>query len=173
MIPSLYLLALTSCLFLILIFCLYFIWSITFGVPFVPSDKKLIKEMREFLKGTKVKKIAELGAGNGRVAFSLAEEGYEVLAVELNPLLTIFMRIWKVFKGYSSVRILNQNLFNTDVSQMDAVILYLFPMHMEKLEKKLFSDLRPGSYILSNTFKFKHHVPFKVISKIYIYKVAR
>ncbi len=59
MIPILYLLAQISCLFLIILFAVFYLWANTFGVPFVPSDRRIVNNMVNFLKKTKVKKVAD------------------------------------------------------------------------------------------------------------------
>jgi 16S rRNA A1518/A1519 N6-dimethyltransferase RsmA/KsgA/DIM1 with predicted DNA glycosylase/AP lyase activity len=173
MIPTLYLLAQISCLFLIILFAVFYLWANTFGVPFVPSDRKIVNEMVAFLKRTKVKRVAELGAGDGRVAFALARDGFIVTAVEVNPLLSLWMRAVKYLRGYSEVEIINKDLFKIDIKQFDAIIVYLYPEHLEKLEEKFFSQMPKGGYILSNTFTFKKHKPLENSGKLYIYQVAK
>jgi len=173
MIPLLYFLAQISCLFLIILFAVFYLWANTFGVPFVPSDRKIVEAMVDFLKRTKVKKVAELGAGDGRVAFALARAGFEVLAVEVNPLLSLWMRLVKFLRRYNKVEILNKDLFKVDIKEFDAIIVYLYPEHLEKLEERFFSKMPKGSYILSNTFKFKKHEPIENSGKLYIYQVAK
>ncbi len=173
MIPILYLLAQISCLFLIILFAVFYLWANTFGVPFVPSDRRIVNNMVNFLKKTKVKKVAELGAGDGRVAFALAREGFEVLAVEVNPLLSLWMRLVKFVRRYNKVEIENKDLFKVDIKGIDAIIVYLYPEHLEKLEKRFFKEMPSGSYILSNTFTFKNHKPIENTGKLYIYQVAK
>lgn len=173
MIPLLYFLAQISCLFLIILFAVFYLWANTFGVPFVPSDRKIVEAMVDFLKKTKVKRVAELGAGDGRVAFALARAGFEVLAVEVNPLLSLWMRLVKFLRRYNKVEILNKDLFKVDIKKFDAIIVYLYPEHLEKLEESFFGNMPNGSYILSNTFKFKKHKVIENSGKLYIYQVAK
>lgn len=173
MIPILYLLAQISCLFLIILFAVFYLWANTFGVPFVPSNRKIVNEMVDFLKRTKVKRVAELGAGDGRVAFALARAGFEVVAVEVNPLLSLWMRSVKFIRGYRKVEIVNKDLFKVEIKEFDAIIVYLYPEHLEKLEQRFFNLMPEGSYILSNTFTFKKHKPIENSGKLYIYQVAK
>ena len=168
-----YLIALFSSIFIFLIISLYYLWSITVGVPFVPTDKQMLKEMVDFLVKAKVKNVAELGAGNGRIVFSLASKGIKVTAVEYNPILTIWMRLWKSIKRYNQVTVINGDLFDLKLEEFDAVIVYLFPEYMDKLKQKFKAELKDGSYIICNTFSLKGMEPIRKSGKLYIYQLAK
>jgi len=166
---------LTSLLVLYAIAVVYWIYTAFAGAPYYPSNKKAIKTITDFIKQElKSKNILELGSGDGRVANAIAKLNYKntVTAIELSPFLTIIHRIKNIFKNIKNVNIQNGNIFKYDYSKYDLAITYLFPGLMTKLEKKLYKELKPGSFIISNTFKFKNYKPYKELNnKIVIYKV--
>jgi len=147
----------------------YFIWSMIWGVPFYPSHKNAIKTILEFLPKDTSKKIVELGAGDGRLAFAMGKLGYKVVAIEYNPFLSLIMRIRKLLGRHKNVEIKNKNFFGEDLTKYDVYVGYLFPSSMKKLDPILFSKVNKGKIIISNTFTLKNHEPVKVQDKIYYY----
>jgi len=165
-------LILVSTFTIYLIFGIFWILAFFKGAPYYPSNKKAIKEIVEALSIKKGMKIAELGSGDGRLAIALAKAGAYVTAVEINPFLTMVNRVLAFVLNVSNIKILNLNMFNLTYGEFDAVVVYLYPQIMTKLEKKLYSELSKGSTIVSNTFKFKTKTPVKTINKnIHVYKV--
>jgi len=166
---------LISILVLYAIAIIYWIYAIFAGAPYYPSNKKAIKTVTDFIKKElKSKKILELGSGDGRVANAIAQLNYtnKITAIELSPFLTIIHRIKNLLKNIKNVDIKNGNIFKYNYNRYDLAIVYLFPGLMKKLEIKLYKELKPGSFIISNTFKFKNHEPYKELdNKIIVYKV--
>jgi len=149
----------------------YFVWSTIYGVPFYPSNKKAIKAILDYLPEDKSKKVVELGAGDGRIAFAIARAGYDVVAIEFNPFLSIALRIRKLVSRQKKVIIKNKDFFKEDLSQYDVFVGYLMPHTMAKLDKVLYTPQNKGKLILSNTFQLKNHQPVKVNEKIYYYVI--
>jgi 16S rRNA A1518/A1519 N6-dimethyltransferase RsmA/KsgA/DIM1 with predicted DNA glycosylase/AP lyase activity len=160
------------CLFVItLIAGFYFAWSAFFAVPYYPSNKKAIANILKFLPKDKSKKVVELGAGDGRVAFAIAKAGYHVTAIEYNAFLTILMRVIMFLKRIKNVEIKNKNFFDENLDQYDVYVGYLFPKPMEKLDPMIFKQENRGKIVISNTFKIKNHEPKESSEKIYLYEV--
>jgi predicted RNA methylase len=149
----------------------YFIWSMMRGVPYYPSHKNDIKKIIEYLPKDKTKKIVELGAGDGRLAFAMAKAGYKVTAIEYNSFLSLLMRLIKLIKRIDNVEIKNKNFFDEDLTQYDVYVGYLFPKSMEKLYPIIFQQANKGKVVISNTFKLKNCEPVSFNEKIYLYKV--
>ena len=61
------------------------------------------------------------------------------------------------------------NLWKTDFSKFNIVTLYGISYIMPELEKKLLLELKPGSKVTSNTFKFPNWKPSKQIKDVYLY----
>ena len=165
-----------ACLFLVIVAGMYYLWSIFWGIPFVPSSKQVIKDIQSVLANKKYRvapdwPVVEPGAGDGRVAFALAKKGYQVSAVEINPFLTLWMRLGKLLLRQKGLKIYNQNINSLDYSKYRVAIMYLYPNYMQQMEARLFLEMPKGSLILSNTFAFKEHKPEDKIGKLLIYLV--
>jgi hypothetical protein len=57
------------------------------------------------------------------------------------------------------VKILNEDLFETDISQATVVTLYLLPSLNQKLIPKLNKELKPGTRIVSQSFDMGEQNP--------------
>lgn len=158
--------------FLLFVFIFYYIKTIFFGVPFVPSDKEIKKSIIDFLKDKNIKNIVELGAGSGTIAFLLSKNGYKVKAIEINPFLSLYMRLIKLIKRDKNITIINNDINKVDYNNTDCIIVYLFPEMLIEIEDKVFSSVNKNGYVLSNTFEFKKHKIFKKINKLNIYKIS-
>jgi 16S rRNA A1518/A1519 N6-dimethyltransferase RsmA/KsgA/DIM1 with predicted DNA glycosylase/AP lyase activity len=141
------------------------------GVPYYPSHKKDIKIILDYLPSDKSKKVVELGAGDGRLAFAIAKMGYHVTAIEYNSFLSLVMRFIKFVKRIDNVEIKNKNFFDEDLTRYDVYVGYLFPKSMEKLYPVIFTQENKGKIVISNTFKLKNCEPVSFKEKIYLYKV--
>jgi 16S rRNA A1518/A1519 N6-dimethyltransferase RsmA/KsgA/DIM1 with predicted DNA glycosylase/AP lyase activity len=153
-----------------IVYFYYWIKAFRISAPYFPTSKKTIKTALKELKNHKVKHIAELGAGDGRVAFALAREGYEVSAIEFNPILVLIMKFRKLIGNYKKVHIIREDFLKLNYEKYDAAFIYLYPKVMDKLAKKLTQEMPKNAVFISNTFMFHDK---KTVStsenKIYVY----
>lgn len=150
-------------LLLIEIFCLLafiFIFvsgivSALYGAPYVPIERRLIKELLAFGGIEPQDVMADLGSGDGRVLiyaskhFSIAEShGYEGAPW---PYLKSLWRIRRV--GLSEkIHIHYGNFFDQDFSRLTFVYAYLFPNLMPRIAAKLAKELKSGARLLCPAF---------------------
>lgn len=160
----------TALFILFLLFAYYWIWGMFKGAPYYPSKKSSVEQILKQLNRLSKPNIAELGAGDGRVAIAAAKKGYKVTAFEINPILTIISRVLSKLHGVE-LEIRQENFLNTDLSEFNVLITYLYPGIMNKLEEKINREMKPGSVIISNTFRFKELKPISEENKILIYKL--
>ncbi|MBQ7074618.1 hypothetical protein IJM86_06340 [bacterium] len=50
-----------------------------------------------------------------------------------------------------------------NLKDYDYIYIYLRAEQMEKIENRVFENKKEDAVIISNTFKFKEHIPFKII----------
>jgi 16S rRNA A1518/A1519 N6-dimethyltransferase RsmA/KsgA/DIM1 with predicted DNA glycosylase/AP lyase activity len=162
---------LLSLLFLVLVGTVYFFLTLFFSVAYLPSNKLFINGCLEILKKEKIKSVAELGAGDGRLALAIAKTGIQVDAFEINPLFSLLIRLEKIFFAPKTLNVYNKNFYNADFHKYQAVTMYLMTEVLANIEDKLFSQMPKNAIIISNTFQFKKHKPEKVIGKLYLYRV--
>jgi len=75
-----------------------------------------------------------------------------------------------------NTRTYKKNYLKTDLSNFDFIYVYLFPVLMKKLEKKIWFNCKPWTIIFVNAFKFEGHEPIEVFQKnwkdkIFVYEV--
>lgn len=170
---TLFVLLVTAITILFVVYFIYWFWALITSAPYYPSNRKAIKTILEELQNYQIQNIIELGSGDGRIAVALAKAGYKVTAVEMNPLLTVITHIKKLIWRLDELEIKQSDLFKEEFSQYDAVVMYLYPHLMAKLDPVLFSQMKKDSIIISNTFQFKNRKPIKQLdNKIYVYRTG-
>lgn len=152
-------------------FAFYWVQAFFKGAPYYPSNKKIVKKMIKAMGLDEKSKVAELGAGDGRIAFAISKTGAHVTAIEINPFFVLLMKLKNIFHK-NKIKAIRANVLDHDYSQYNAVTIYLYPGLMHQLEDALFSQMKKGSVIVSNTFRFKKHEPERVIeNRVVIYRV--
>lgn len=159
-------------IFLSILIFFFIILPFLFGAPFEPTDKKTLKKMIEFSEIKKKDKVAELGSGNGRVVVEFAKLGVEVHGFEINPFFVWFSRRKiKKLNLEKKVFIHWKNFWKQDFSQFDLISIFQVGYIMGKLERKLKKELKKGSRVVSNTWKFPNWKPEKQEGLAYLYKI--
>jgi len=122
-------------------------------VIYVPTRQSVVDAM---LKVTNVKAgdvVYDLGCGDGRIVVTAAKLGARGVGIDIDP-----KRVAEANENVKTngvgdrVRILNQDLFTTDLSEASVVTLYLLPSLNLKLRPILWKTLKPGTRIVSHDF---------------------
>ncbi len=126
-------------------------------------------------------KLLDLGHGDGRILFTAGRLGYGVgdrgklIGIEINPLLWVASRSWQLTQP-SAIRrncdLRMGNLWKENLSEVDVLIVYgLFPI-MNELGSKVRGEMKEGSIVCSNVFKFPNWVPIDQKDNVYVYRVG-
>ena len=122
-------------------------------VIYVPTRQSVVDAM---LKVANVKAgdvLYDLGCGDGRIPVTAAKLGARAVCIDIDP-----RRIAEANENVKKnsvgdrVRVLNQDLFTTDISDATVVSLYLLPSLNLKLRPTLWRTLKPGTRIVSHDF---------------------
>ena len=122
-------------------------------VIYVPTRQSVVDAM---LKVANVKAgdvLYDLGCGDGRIPVTAAKLGARSVCIDIDP-----RRIAEANENVKKnnvgdrVRVLNQDLFATDISEATVVSLYLLPSLNLKLRPTLWRTLKPGTRIVSHDF---------------------
>ena len=122
-------------------------------VIYVPTRQTVVDAM---LKVASVKAgdvLYDLGCGDGRIPVTAAKLGARAVCIDIDP-----RRIAEANENVKKnnvgdrVRVLNQDLFTTDISEATVVSLYLLPSLNLKLRPTLWRTLKPGTRIVSHDF---------------------
>lgn len=122
--------------------------------PFVPTPPEVVAEMLEMADVSSRDSVYDLGSGDGRIVVTAASRyGAPGVGVELDSSLVAEARRRAAEEGVEErVRMIRGDLFEVDLSPATAVMLYLLPRTMKKLEPMLFRQLRPGARIVAHDF---------------------
>ncbi len=160
-------------LFFLGVIFLIFVISTLAGIPCMPTHRQQVQTMMDMAEIKPGTIMVDLGSGWGTLLFAAAKRGAIATGYEINPLLCLYTYMLILFRGEQKrVHVRWQSLFTADISQADIVTTFLFPKFMKKLEQKLFSEMKPGSKILSYVFSIHTRTPIQKKEGIYVYKIA-
>ena len=122
-------------------------------VIYVPTPANVVEAMLKMANVTASDVVYDLGSGDGRIPITAAQKyGARAVGIDINP-----QRIKEATENLAKanvsdkVKFLNQDLFETDLSQATVITLYLLPSLNQKLMPKL-KALKPGTRIVSHSF---------------------
>lgn len=132
------------------------------GVPYVPTPRHVAQMMVELasLRGDEV--VFDLGAGDGRVLRTAKRMFPNTTAIgyEIVPTVWFFGALWCLLTR-SGVHLKCGDAFKADIRKADVIFLYMFPSVMEKMAAKFQRELRPGTIIVSHTFRLHGRNPLE------------
>lgn len=137
--------------------------------PFVPSRLKNIQLAFDYVQLNGSHNFVDLGSGDGRVAFAAARREAKAAGIEINPYLILYCRLINLFKKNKAQFILG-SYFKHDLSSYNVVFTYLYPEVVEQLEAKIFAEIKPNSWVISNTFNFPNRTAVAQFGQVYVYK---
>lgn len=156
------------------IFLFFAIIAFITGAPFVPSTKSTAATMIRLAHIKPGMKTYDLGSGDGRLLFLTARQGANVVGFEINPFLVVFTRIKRFFSPYRNrVQVYWKNFWQATLSDADVVFVYLLPWRMERLQRFLENQLKPGAIVVSNSFIFPRWKIIRRNEKNHVYVFCR
>ena len=156
---------------LVFVFIFYTIYAIIKGAPFVPTNKNNVKIMMELANPQKEETLMDLGSGDGRIVYLAAKTGCNCIGIEINPLLYWWSKTKTKLKCLNNVKIIRQDLWKTDLSDINILTLFFIAPKMDRLHKKIINEMKPGSRVVSYGFKFPNWQYTEKRDKIYLYKI--
>jgi SAM-dependent methyltransferase len=122
-------------------------------VPYEPTSYKITREMLNIANVTSTDMVYDLGCGDGRIVIMAAKERKaRGIGVDLDP-----ARIRESNENAKAagvthiVKFIEQNLFDTNISDATVVMLYLWPEVNLKLRPRLLKELKAGTRIVSHS----------------------
>ncbi|MBM4261032.1 MAG: methyltransferase domain-containing protein [Deltaproteobacteria bacterium] len=124
-------------------------------VVYVPTPTEVVEAMLKVAKVGKGDVVYDLGSGDGRIPI-LAVEKYHAeraVGIDINPERVREAQANAKKAGVEDrVRFLNQDLFESKISDATVVTLYLLSTLNVKLRPKLLEDLKSGTRVVSHAF---------------------
>ncbi len=145
----------------IIIYSIYLINSFFTDAPYVPVKNRVIKKIIESLKLKNNSVLYDLGCGDGRVLLeAIKNNDIRAIGVEKNFIVYI---LTKFFTRKTNIEIICSDIENISLRDATHIYLYLFPKIMDKLIAKISYECRPGTRIVSCSFKFSGLNPDEII----------
>jgi 2-polyprenyl-3-methyl-5-hydroxy-6-metoxy-1,4-benzoquinol methylase len=171
---SMAVLVLILCIGLMVIFAVFLAWSWIFKTPFYPSSARELSALKQEIPQlfAENQKFMDVGSGDGRIVKWAALNGMKAYGIEYNPFLSLFSRVFTLNLS-SKRKIYNTNYLKHNFSEYNIIYLYLFPEHINQISQKLFEELKPGSIIITNTFKISDTPADYELGKLNVYKITK
>jgi hypothetical protein len=135
---------------------IFIILALTFShtlkerVPLYLTNNTTHENLKNIIVEKKIKKFLDLGSGTGVVVRALSSNDVESNGVESAPMLWLYSSLWS--KLTKKGTIFRKNIWQTEFQSYDLIYAFLSPAIMEKLFKKIKSEMRPGTIFISNSF---------------------
>lgn len=146
-------------------------YSVLFGAPFVPTDRRRVQEMLALSGLRPGEKLVDLGSGDGRIVVAAAKAGAIAEGWEVNPYLWM-LSAWNIrrhgLQGRARVRL--GSYWAQPLRDADVITLFLITTQMRPMERKLRAELKPGSRVVSYAFTFPEWAHEEARSGVYLYR---
>jgi precorrin-6B methylase 2 len=132
-------------------------------VPFITTPGDVVERMLA-LAGTRSDDlVADLGSGDGRIVIAAARKyGARGLGIELDEKLVAESRDNVRKAGVADrVTIVQGDVLVADFSRASVVMVYLLPGLIDRLEPRFLNELKPGTRIVSHSFRMASWRPDK------------
>jgi tRNA A58 N-methylase Trm61 len=134
-----------------------------FIAPFVASPLPVVRQMLTVADLKPGETFYDLGAGDGRTVIMAAQEfGARSVGVELREDLAKKALVTIHDLGIQDrVTIVQDDMFNINLSPADVVFLYLTTSANDKVKPKLEKELKPGTRVVSHDYEILGWKPLK------------
>lgn len=175
-------------IYLILGLCLliFVFWMITFvytsfrGSPYVPINNDRLKEITSFIKPGD--RVAELGAGDGRVMIEVIKRGAEYVEgweLDAGVFALAKRNIGQAIKQHrldaKKLKLNFGDFWQAKLSNFNVVYVYQMTKYMKPMKDKVISQLKKGTLVISPDYEIPGMKLYKKIDDgdkgLYLYKV--
>ncbi|MFI5421869.1 MAG: hypothetical protein ACHQ1H_12945 [Nitrososphaerales archaeon] len=155
----------------------FFLSGFIWGAGYYPTSRKELDSVVRLLGLDKNSLFYDLGSGYGRMVVGVAERsGSKCVGVEIDPLKCWWTRQVISQKRLSGqITIARSNFLKVDLREADGIFVFLSgeTKIMEKLQEKLFRELKPGVRVVSYVHRFKNWEPERVEGKLSVYAISQ
>ena len=133
-------------------------------VVWVPTPQSLVDLMLDTAKVTAKDFVMDLGSGDGRTVITAAKRGATAVGIEYNPnMVAVAQKAAKAAGVEGKATFMKADLFETDLSKATVITMFMLNDINMKLRPKIL-DLKPGTRIVSNTFRMGDWEPDQEVS---------
>jgi SAM-dependent methyltransferase len=134
-------------------------------VPYEPTPPAVVRAMLDLAEVGASDVVYDLGCGDGRIVVEAGKRGARGVGVDIDP-----ERVREAQENVRAARvgdrveIVQGDLFETQIRDATAVMLYLWPHVNLRLRPKLLAELRPGTRVVSHSHDMGDWKPEKTIT---------
>ena len=130
-------------------------------VPYVVTPMNVVEAMLDIAKVGPDDFVIDLGSGDGRIVIMAAKKyGAQGFGVDLDGGLVSQARREAERQGVKErAQFFTRNLFVTDIDRATVLTSYLFPRVNLELRPRIFTELKPGTRIVSHEFDYGNWKP--------------
>ena len=141
------------------------------SIPYVPSLEEKVRIIIELAGPLQGKMTADLGSGDGRIVIAFAKNGARAHGFEIDPGRVALARKNIEDAWLDGLAIIHpQSFWEANLGEFDILTLYGITSIMERLEKKIDQEGKPGLVIISNVFTFPNWTPVTERENVYVYR---
>ena len=165
----------------VVVFHIYMIYSFLNSsrlAPYVPSPTRDLENIIWNFEMDKWKHLVDLWCGDGKaLRFFQRNFGVKCDGFDINIFPLWYGRLVNKMLWYKNISLIWKNFLKVDLAKYDYVYLYLLTEQLADIEDWIFWNIKISTVVITNTFRFKDKVPFKIIKnrkgkdRIFFYKV--
>jgi len=136
------------------------------GGPYVPTPQAVVDEMLNMARVGPDDFVIDLGSGDGRIVLTAASR-YRArgMGVDIDGELVDLSNAEARRQGVDKlVRFQQQDVLQTRISDATVIALYLLPELMHSLRDRIYSQLKPGTRVVSHDFSFIEWLPDRKVT---------
>jgi len=135
------------------------------GIPNIPTTAAIRKSMIDIIKQDMAQTeaapytIIDLGSGSGRTSRHIAKSipNAHVIGIEISTLAYWQSVLIQKLTRTKNLTYKRANFHDTDISEANAIVMFLLGTLMKSIREKLESDLKDNTLVISNKFKVGGH----------------
>lgn len=130
------------------------IYAMFRGAPYLPTEHKRVQKMLDVAEIKKGDTVTDLGCGDGRIVFGAAKLGAKLATgYELSVPVYIWAKVKSFFYKNVDIRYKDFWLCPNEYKNFDVIFCFLLVKPMQKFEKEIWPQLKPGTKVVSNSFR--------------------
>lgn len=126
--------------------------------PFAATPMSVVGEMLRLASVGPADVVVDLGSGDGRLVIAAVKQfgARGGFGVDIDASLVDYANRKAAEDGVADrAKFYLRDLFVTDVKEATVVTIYLLPIAMERLERKLAAELAPGTRVVSHDYPLR------------------
>lgn len=125
------------------------------SAPYVPTAQKQIATMLDFADIAPGDTVYDIGSGDGRILRAAADSrASRLIGFEISWILVVISVLWNRMAA-KPIEIRARDFWKHDFSDADVIFCFLLPEAMNRIEREIWPQLKPGTRLVSRAFSMK------------------